>query len=421
MNSILIKGADVLLPDFRQAHADILVEDGSISKIGRINSKAEVTINARAEGLAAIPGFINTHAHIAMAALRGRVDGLGLWDFIRETSAFDARNSADMIYNSAVLGIAEMIRNGITDFVDFYYGEDSVARAVSDMGYQGNLAWVVLDRDKTTQNGDPVSNAENFIRRNRHPNVNPMIAIQGVYAASKDTIGSAYELAEKYDKKVTMHIAETQFEVREHRKKYGFGPVEWLHKYGFINKRLLAVHCVWLSRKEVAIVSESGAISYNPTSNMKLGSGIAPVYEMNKRGARITLGTDSVASNNSLDIFSEMKYGALLQGVRLRNPGAISAKDAFSFATSNASGFLYGRAYGIARGAPANIVLLRRSANSLRSSILSDAVYSANPSDVAATIVRGNLLYRNGFGEDLAKKVKRASKYVYGHLPEKRP
>jgi 5-methylthioadenosine/S-adenosylhomocysteine deaminase len=411
--SILIKGAKVLLEDLREADADILIENGHIIKIGKINGKAETVINAKAEGLVAVPGLINTHAHIAMSPLKGMVDGLGLENFLKETSAFDAKNSPDMIYNSAILGIAEMIRNGITDFVDFYYGEDAVAKAVEDMDYQGNLAWVVLDNDKTTQKGDPISNAERFIRSNKRNGVNPMISIQGVYAASKETIESAYGLAEEYDKNVTMHIAETKFEVDEHKNKYGMTPVEWLHKYGFINKRLLAVHCVWLNKKEIGMISDSGAVSYNPTSNMKLGSGIPPIYEMHERGARITFGTDSVASNNSLDLFEEMKYGTLLQCVRLNDPNAITAKDAFGFATLNAANFLYRKMdYGIKEGAKADIVLLRKSVNMAGSNIVNDIVYSANPSNVAATIANGKLLYKDGFNERIGKVINRASRYI---------
>ena len=411
--SMLIKGAKVLLADMREVNADILVEDGHIRKIGRVDEKAETVIDAGEEGLIAIPGLINTHAHIAMSPLKGTVDGLGLGDFLKQTSRFDSKNTPEMIYNSAVLGIAEMIRNGITDFVDFYYGEDQVAKAVEDMNYQGNLAWVVLDKDKTTQKGDPISNAEHFIKSNKRQGVNPMISIQGVYAASKETIGSAYELAEKYGKNITMHIAETKFEVDEHRKGYGITPVEWMHKNGFINKRLLAVHCVWLSRREMEIMSNSGAVSYNPTSNMKLGSGIPPIYEMRNLGARITLGTDSVASNNSLDLFEEMKYGSLLQCVRLNDPSAITAKDALGFATLNAASFLYGNeSYGIKEGARADIVLLRKSVNMKGENLVNDIVYSSNPSNVAATIVNGKLLYRDGFDESTSRLIKKASKYV---------
>ena len=417
--SILIKGAKVLREDMQEVHADILIKDGVISKIGKVEEKAETVINAKSEGLAAIPGLINTHAHIAMNPLRGMTDGLSLGDFLDKTSKFDAKNSPEMIYSSAILGIAEMISNGITDFVDFYYGEDAVAKAVGDMSYQGNLAWVILDKDKTTQKGDPISNAERFIRNEKHIGVNPMISIQGVYAASKGTIKSAYELAEKYGKNVTMHIAETKFEVDEHRKKYGITPIEWMYKNGFINKKLLAVHCVWLNKKEIGIISKSGAISYNATSNMKLGSGIPPIYEMSKNGARITFGTDSVASNNSLNLFEEMKYGTLLQCSRLNNPSAITAKEAFGFATLNAANFLYGnRNYGIKEGSKADIVLLRKSVNMTGNDLVNDVVYSANPSNVAATIVRGKLLYRDGFDENTARVIKKASKYILEHLPE---
>jgi len=341
-----------------------------------------------------------------MTPLKGMVDGLGLWDFLKTTSDFDSRNNKSMIYDSAVVGIAEMIRNGITDFVDFYYDEDIVAKAVADLHYQGNLAWVVLDKDKTTQKGDPVSNAENFIKRNKIKGVKPMVAIQGVYAASKDTMKAAYDIAKSNNTKVTMHIAETEYEVKEHKKRYGMTPVKWMYKNGFIDKNLLAVHCVWLDKDEIAMISKAGAISYNPTSNMKLGSGIAPIKEMLDSKATITLGTDSVASNNSLDIISEMKYGSLLQSVRLRNPKAILAAQAFSFATYNAAGFLYGnKNYGLVEGAKADITLIKRGINFGSSSVINSIVYSSSPADVVATIVNGSVLYYKGFAKEISEKI----------------
>ncbi|MCL5680031.1 MAG: amidohydrolase family protein [Candidatus Marsarchaeota archaeon] len=405
-NSLAIKGAGILLGNGSVKNTDILIEDGVISRIGKIGKRADKIIDGKHEGLIAIPGLINTHAHIAMAPLKGMVDGTDLMDFLKTTSDFDARNSKSMVYDSAIVGMAEMIRNGITDFVDFYYSEDVVAKAVDDLNYQGNLAWVVLDKDKTTQDGDPISNAENFIKHNKVKSVKPMVAIQGVYAASKETMEAAYEIAKKHGTKVTMHIAETEYEVKEHKKKHGLRPVEWMHKNGFVNKNLLAVHCVWLDKNEIAMISNAGAVSYNPTSNMKLGSGIAPITEMMDSGASITLGTDSVASNNSLDIISEMKYGSLLQAVRLGNPKAILPKQAFSFATYNAAQFLHhGKSYGLKEGAKADITLIKNGIGAGRSNAINALVYSSSPANIVGTIVNGKVLYYKGFAPKILEKV----------------
>ncbi len=410
--SVLIKEVYALIGDsFKKT--DMLLENGAISRLGHLNDKADIVIDAEKGHLIAIPGLINTHAHIAMSPLKGLVDDVPLEKFLEITSNFDSINTRELVYNSAIIGITEMMRNGITDFVDFYYYEDEVARAINDMGYQGNLAWVVLDKDKTTQKGDPIKNAEHFIKSNSVKRVRPMVAVQGVYAASRETIMAASELAEEYDTLTTMHIAETAYEVDEHRKNTKMRPVEWLNKLGFINKRLVAVHCVWLNGNEMKALSRSaGAVSYNPTSNMKLGSGKAPIKELLSNGANITLGTDSVASNNALDMFAEMKYGALFQSAE--SAGSIKAMQAFEFATKNASKVLYGNAAGIYVGARADIVLLKPPLNNANASQpkINDIVYSYNPSNVEATIVRGDVLYYNGFGGKIPKLYEKALRYT---------
>ncbi|MCL5102078.1 MAG: amidohydrolase family protein, partial [Candidatus Marsarchaeota archaeon] len=276
-----------------------------------------------------------------------------------------------------------------------------------------NLAWTVLDEDKTTQKGNPLSNAERFIKSNRNDRVSPMIAVQGVYAASKETISSAYDIAEKYGTNITMHIAETEFEVQEHKKVHGKTPVEWMYSNGLIRKNLLAVHCVWLSKKEISIIAKkAGAVSYNPTSNMKLGSGIAPISELAKSGSNITLGTDSVASNNSLDIISEMKCGSILQSAKYLNPEAISPEQAFSFATHNASSFLHGEHAALTPGSRADITLLRLQTMPKENPI-NRIVYATNPSDVFATMVAGEMLYMRGkFQEKLEKEIAKAQRSI---------
>ncbi|MGC8538737.1 MAG: amidohydrolase family protein [Candidatus Micrarchaeia archaeon] len=417
---ILIKNTVIVTQDRNRkiANGDIYISDGRIDEIGKnIRADADIALKSRSQ-LIALPGFINTHAHIAMTPLRGKVDDIELSQFLDTTSRFDSRNNYKKIYYSAVLGILSMIRSGITHFVDFYYGEDAIAKAIEDIGYNAHLAWVTLDKDKTTQKGDPISNAEHFIKQYKGSgSVKPMVAVQGVYAAGKETFGAAAELADKYDTLTTAHVAETYFEVVQHFRKYRRTPLQWLNDIGFVNRRLIAVHCVWLSRSEIAIAAKkAGAVSYNPTSNMKLASGIAPISRLASVGANITLGTDSVASNNSLDMFNEMKYGSLLQKVKEGNAKVLDAQSMLDFATVNGAKMLGEGGGTIEVGKPANIVLLNPEPNMLpmpkAGGIVKDIVYAANPGNVAATIVNGQLLYNNGFAEGIEKLRDEALKFL---------
>ncbi|MEM0154813.1 MAG: amidohydrolase family protein [Methanothrix sp.] len=394
--SLEIRGVSALLNNQVAKRVNIFIENGKISEINKKVHEADRIIDLHDRNIIAIPGLINTHTHIAMGPLRGAVDAVNLGRFLELTGEYDKENDKRTIYDSTVIGIAEMIKNGITDFVDFYYGEDIVASAVEAMHYQGHLGWAVLDKDKTTQKGDPLSNAERFLKTGKSSRVTPMVAVQGVYAASKDTISSAYDIAEKHSAELTMHIAETDYEVVEHKKRFGKRPVEWMHANGLVRKNLLAVHCVWLNSKEISIISKmAGAVSYNPTSNMKLGSGIAPIYNLVKDNALVTLGTDSTASNNSLDILAEMKYGAILQSAKYLNPEAITPEQAFAFATYNASSFLHGKPNTLSTGSKADITLVETNLMPMEKA-LNNIVYATNPSNVFGTVVAGEVLYING-------------------------
>ena len=156
---------------------NILVEGSEIRYVGKDKCAADVTMDG--SKLLAVPGFIDTHAHVAMSHLKGMIDDLDLEAFLNKTYDFDSKRTEQGIYNSALLGIREMISSGITCFADLYYSEDIIARACKDSGIRANLAWNTLDMEYTTQNGDPVANAERFISEHRNERlITPTIGVQ---------------------------------------------------------------------------------------------------------------------------------------------------------------------------------------------------------------------------------------------------
>lgn len=316
----------------------LLVEDGVIAKVGEFSERVDDTLDAT--GCIVMPGLINGHTHVSMALMRGAADDLKLEQFLERTFAIDARRTADDIEIGAELGCIEMARSGTTCFLDLYYSEDIIAKAVERVGLRGYLGWAVLDEEHTTQKGRPVTNCERFIKEHAENRlIKPVVAPQGVYVCSDDTLIAAKELASRERTFCHYHLSETRHEVYEYRRQKGLRPVEHLAKIGFLSKGDVAAHCVWLTVNEVRELARSGvSAAHCPTSNMKLASGgVAPLPEMFDEGVCACLGTDGCSSNNSLDMFLEMKFAALLQKSSRWDASVLPAQKALDLATIDAA------------------------------------------------------------------------------------
>jgi 5-methylthioadenosine/S-adenosylhomocysteine deaminase len=322
-------------PSRRVFRGDLRVDEGRFSHVGPGASREGATL-VDGRDLAVVPGFVNTHTHVAMSLLRGIADDRELAGFLETLFAVDARRTETDVEAGARAGIAEMLLSGTTSFLDLYYFEDAVARAVEALGIRGFLGWAVLDPELTTQTGVPVDNARQFIERWKgHPRVSPLVAPQGVYVCGKETWLRAREVAEKAGTLVHYHLSETRREVNEHQTKTGRRPVVWLDEIGFLGPRSVAAHAVWLTGEEIGLLAGKGVgIAHCPSSNLKLASGgVAPVVELRAAGALVGLGTDSVASNNSLSMLREMHIAGLVQKNQRWDATALSAQELLDFAT----------------------------------------------------------------------------------------
>jgi len=400
--SILIKNGWIVTQNNKKEvfQGDVYIEDNIITEVGNVNVEAEYVIDARDKIV--MPGLINTHTHIGMTDLRGVADDVSLDEFLQRMWREEARRGKKEIYEGAKLGIKEMLRTGTTTFMDMYSDEDATAKASQELGIRAFLGWGVVDEELTTQEGNPLENAEKFIIEHRKEElITPLIAPHAVYTCSEETLLKAKEIAEKYDTLMTMHISETRREVYEHRKKYGLRPVEWLNKIGFLNDRLLAVHLVWLTLHEIKLLSAHEVkVSHNPTSNMKLGNGGSmPLLEMLQNGLLITLGTDSAVSNNNLDMFEVMKIAALLHKNERWDASVTTAQMILDFATVNAAKALNINAGSIEEGKLGDVIIVNArepNARPLRKdTVVSNIVYSLNGLNVETTIVNGNIVYSN--------------------------
>jgi 5-methylthioadenosine/S-adenosylhomocysteine deaminase len=294
---------------------DLRVEGGAIVHVGP-NAPREGAEIVDGHRFAIVPGLINTHTHVAMSLLRGIADDRDLGGFLTRLFAVDALRTDEDIEAGAAAGIAEMLLGGTTSFLDLYYGEDAVARAVARLGIRGFLGWAVLDPELTTQKGAPLENARRFIEAYRgHDRVTPLVAPQGVYVCSKETWLGARALADRYSTLCHFHLSETRKEVHDHEATTGRRPAIWLDEIGFFGPRMIAAHGVWLTRREIEILAHHGVgIAHCPSSNLKLATGgVAPVVELQSAGAVVGIGTDSVASNNSLSMLREAHLAGVLQ------------------------------------------------------------------------------------------------------------
>ncbi|MCL5955569.1 MAG: amidohydrolase family protein [Candidatus Thermoplasmatota archaeon] len=381
---------------------NIYAEGERISYIGRETHNSDEIIDGTHKIV--IPGLINTHCHVAMSHLRGKLDDMPLNKFLELTFKLDSERTNVGIYNSALLGIYEMIDSGVTSFVDLYYSEDLIAKAAKDAGMRAFLSWNTLDEDKTTQKGNPSANAERFIGQFQQDGlITPSIGVQGVYVASDEVYLKAKEIAERKDTIIHGHLGETREEVYNFMAQHnGERPTEHLDRIGFLNRRFLAAHGVWNTMREVRLMGKNHCnVSWNPVSNAKLGvGGIAPVTEYRDNGVTVTVGSDSSGSNNNQELFQTMKFGSIWVKNERWDPALTTAQEILDMATVNASRALNRNDIGsIEIGKKADFAILDmrtpRMMLTNEETAVSNIIYSADSSCVSDVIVNGKILKRD--------------------------
>ncbi len=389
-------------PGRRVVRGDLRVEGGRFVHVGP-SAPRDGAEEVDGRGFAAVPGFVNAHTHVAMSVLRGIADDRELAGFLDVLFRVDARRTEADVEAAARAGVAEMLLGGTTSFLDLYYFEDGVARAVQALGARAFLGWAVLDADKTTQKGLPLDNAAAFIDRWRHhPTITPLVAPQGVYVCGRETMLGAKALAERTTGLVHLHLSETRREVHEHEARTGRRPAAWLEEIGFFGPGTIAAHAVWLTGAEIAALGKHRVgIAHCPSSNLKLASGgVAPIVELADAGAVVGLGTDSVASNNSLSMLREMHVAGLVQKNQRWDAGVVPAQRLLDLATVEGARLL-GRADSLGSlevGKRADFSLFRLDHPTLvparPEAIVSHLAYSAEPDAIDSVFVDGRPVVR---------------------------
>ncbi len=361
---------------------------------------AGVTLGGAAK--AVMPGFVNTHTHAAMVYFRGMADDLPLKVWLEENiwPAESRWLGPDFVRDATELACLEMVKAGVTLYNDMYFFEDASAEAARKIGIRAVLGAGILDfptaAAKTTE--EYLAKAVDFIQRWIDDElITPSISPHAPYTCGPGTYERALGIGEDYGVPVHTHLSETRWEVEEIRSRYGRTPVEHLEAHGLLGPRLIAAHCVWPTEKEIDLLAERGVgVSHCLESNLKLASGIAPVVGMLRAGVRVSFGTDGAASNNDLDVMSEMSAAAKLHKAVSGDPTALTARKAFLMATREGAEVLgLGDSLGtLEEGKLADIVVLDLDRPHLTPiyDIYSHIVYSARASDVETVMVNGRVV-----------------------------
>jgi len=394
---MLIRNASIFAGGRLRRDLNIAIDGGRIADIGpgvADESGDGEVIEGR--GKLAIPGLVNAHTHLAMTLFRGYADDMELMPWLSEKIwPLEAKLTAEDVRWGTKLGCLEMIRSGITCYNDMYYFMDETARATKEMGLRAVLSGVLFD-----MRPDLIEEAEPFIRRWKNDDlIVPAVGPHAVYTCSEETLSRALDLAEKHDVMIHIHLSETRSEVESFAKNRGKSPVEYLDSLGFLSDRVVAAHCVWLSPQDVSIIADRGVnVAHCSISNHKLASGIAPLDRLARAGARICLGTDGASSNNSLNLFQEMKTTAIAQKCAHSRPDLFAAGEVWRMATENAY-TAFRLDMGLRAGAIADLSLIDLKkpwfCPLADDNIVSHLVYSAQ-GGVETTIVGGRVLMRGG-------------------------
>jgi len=410
-----IIGGDYVLPMDKGL---TVIKDGAVAirgpEIIEVGTSAEIFKKyipeavMKEEGSVVIPGLINTHTHAAMVYFRGIADDLPLKDWL-ENHIWPAENrwlGPEFISDAIELACLEMLKGGVTTYNDMYFYEDAAGKATKRIGMRAVLGVGVLDFPTKSANtsDEYFANAESFIKEwkgKQDDLITPCIAPHALYTCGPETLKRARHVADKYDVPIHIHLSETRSEVAEIKTRYMKTPVEYLDSLGFLDERVLAAHCIWLEDKEIELLAKRKVgVSHCMESNMKLASGFAPVVTMLMEGVKVTFGTDGAASNNDLNVLSEMSTTAKVHKALSNNPTVLDAKTVLLMATRWGAEVLgLGAKVGsIEKGKLADIVIINLKKPHLTPlyDVYSHIVYAAMASDVETVMVNGKVVVSGG-------------------------
>ncbi len=409
---LIVSGGMVVTMD----GARTIVHEGSVA----IKGDAIVAVGPRAEverryhgaksidsrGMLVLPGLINGHVHVPMTLFRGLHDDVTLHDWLyKYIFPAEAKNvNEEFVRWGTRLAAAEQIRSGVTTFADMYYFEDAVAEETKAAGMRGVLGETFIDfpaPDNKT-NAAMLAYTEKFLQKwQGDPLIHAAPAPHSIYTCSKKTIQDAAVLAKKYNAPLLMHVAEMKKEWEDSEKQNGMSPVQYLEKIGVLEPNLIAAHCIFVDEADRKLLAERrvGCV-HNPSSNMMIASGVAPVPELRAAGVAVGLGTDGPAgSNNDLDLMEEIDLAAKLAKISKMDPLALNAKAVVEMATIDGARALHMEKEigSLEAGKKADVILIGLDEPNAvpMYDVYAQIAYSLKGSDVQTVIIGGRVVMRD--------------------------
>ncbi|WP_297282162.1 amidohydrolase [uncultured Anaerococcus sp.] len=396
---ILIKNTSILsMVDEKIKKDNIYIEDEKIIHIGYLDDfKADRVING--ENYITMPGFINAHTHVAMSYFRNYGDDNDLMTWLNDyIFPAEEKLTSEIVYNASLLSFAEMIKSGTTCFADMYFFEESTIKALEIAKLRGQIA-----RGLTSPDLNEINLIENINLHKTYNGLNDKIEIalgpHAIYTNNEDYLKKIADVSKEYNMPIHIHLSETKIENDECLKKYGKSPCEVFDECGIFDARVIAAHGVHLSDNDLDILKEKNvSIVHNPSSNLKLSSGICDVSRLINKGINVCLGTDSASSNNKQSMIKEIEIASLIS--KLKSADNLKAYEVLKMATINGA-----RALGlddkigtIEVGKNADIVMIDiDNINHIpNNNLLASICYSTYQSDISYVMIDGDIVYENG-------------------------
>lgn len=407
------------------------IKGDTIDYIDIVEPKEDYGDQYHGKGKLLMSGFFNSHAHTPMTLLRGYGENMSLQDWLtKRIFPFEEKLNGEAVYAGMLLGIAESLRFGIVSTTDMYYFGDEMAKAILESGVKNNLGRGVVNFSEA---GD-INDLQGFLETKHlfetyHNEGNGRlkvdISLHGEYTSNPKTALHLAEYMKSVGANMHVHVSETEFEHEECKKRHGLTPVQYLSKHGVFDTKATAAHCVWLEGEDFDILAEKGVtVASCPISNLKLASGVCNTPLLLNKGVNVAIGTDSVASNNSLNMIEEMKVFAIANKGKQFDPTLITPVE-----TVRASTFAGAKGQGrdncgkLAVGFKADLIVMDLSQPNMHPihDLATNLVYSATGSDVLLTMVDGRILYQNGeyLTIDIEKTIyeaEKSTKRILGEL-----
>lgn len=403
---MLFQNIHILCPDGQVLPNAYLKTNGdTIAFVGQNPPPSDGDTLYNGSGKLLIPGFVNAHCHVPMTLLRSMGTGLPLNQWLHNAIfPVEGRMTKQQSYTGALLGIAEMLKSGVTSFTDMYLFGISCCEAVIASGIKANLSMGVTCFDDTPFYQIPFVKETIEMVNTYHNSANGRLkidaGIHGEYTSNPQVVQAMGEFAKKHKLHTHIHLGETEAETNDCIARHKKTPAAYFESLGFFKNPTTAAHCVYLTDQDMDLLAANQVtVAHCPISNLKLGSGVADVVKMAEKGIHVAIGTDGPASNDNLYFFEDMKVTSLLQKGIHRNPTVLPANTILQMATKNGA-LSQGRLDTgvIAPGKKADLAVIDFNAVHLTPTAnwIDTLLYAAIPTDVCLTMVDGKVLYQDG-------------------------